>query len=75
MLFLFCWLVLAGYLLNEGQEFWGHVVLWGGLVLGILLFVSSGKEKKGNGAGQQRQTAEEEDELEEMLYLLDDDED
>ena len=76
MLFLIGWLLLAGVLLNAGYEFLGHVVLWGGLVLVIVLFITSGKGKSGNRAGKQQD--DEDREMEElMLYetLFDDDED
>ena len=76
MLFLIGWLALAGVLLNAGNEFLGNVVLWGGLVLVVMLFFSSGKGKSGNRAGKQQD--DEDREMEElMLYetLFDDDED
>ena len=44
MLFLFGWLVLARYLLNEENTFWGNVVFWGGLLL-IICFSVSGKKE------------------------------
>ena len=76
MLFLIGWLLLAGYLLNAGYEFLGHVVLWGGLVLMVVLFISSGKGKPGNRAGKQQD--DEDREMEELMFyetLFDDDED
>lgn len=40
MLFIIGWLLLGGYLLNEGNTFWGNVVLLGGLILIILTGIS-----------------------------------
>ena len=37
--------MLAGYLLNEGNTFWGKEVLWGGLALIICIAFSGKKER------------------------------
>lgn len=78
MLFLLGWLVLAGYLLNEGNTFWGNAVLWGGLVLVICIAVAGNKEEKKKRADGQRTRETDRDEEEDyILYdcLFEDDDD
>lgn len=71
MLFLFGWLVQAGYLLNEGNTFWGNVVLWGGLLLIICITVSGKKERaKGKAQEETRDWMQEADRDEEEDYII-----